>query len=127
MILIHTEGFRKGLGLTDENTVEFCLVVLIHLGHLCLLFVIFHFQSFDLGKSLSYKPSCLLTFDIRLYILLSFDLKLLQILIHNPCLGLSSNLHLPLVHILLVLAANFVNSLIGGKALLAAVVLGQAA
>ena len=59
--------------------------------------------------------------------LLSLDLKLLQILIDNLCLGLSSNLHLPLVHILLVLAANRVNGFIGGKALLAAVVLGQAA
>ena len=50
-----------------------------------------------------------------------------QILIDQPCLGLSSNLHLPLVHILLVLAANSVDSFIRGKALLAAVVLGQAA
>ena len=50
-----------------------------------------------------------------------------QILIDQPCLGLPSDLHLPLVHLLLVLAANRVNSFIGGKALLAAVVLGQAA
>ena len=115
------------LGLADENTVEFCLVVLIHLGHLFLLFVIFHFQPFDFGKSLSYKLSCLLTSEMRLDILLGFGLKLLQVLIDHPCLGLPSNLHLPLVHILLVLAANRVNSFIGGEALLAAVVLGQAA
>ena len=127
MILIHTEGFRKVLGLTDENTVDFCLVVLIHLGHLFLLFVIFHFQPFDFGKSVSHKPSCFLTFDLRLDISLNFDLKLLQILIDHLCLGLSSYLHLPLVHILLVLAAIRVNGFIGGKALLAAVVLGQAA
>ena len=50
-----------------------------------------------------------------------------QILINHPCLGLSPDLHLPLVHILLVLAANCVNYFIGGKTLLAAVVLGQAA
>ena len=60
-------------------------------------------------------------------LLLSFSLKVLQILIHHLCLGLSPNLHLPLVHILNILAANRVNSLIGDKALLAAVVLGQAA
>ena len=54
-------------------------------------------------------------------------MKPLQILIDHLCLGLSSDLHLPLVHILLVLAANRVNGFIGGKALLAAVVLGQAA
>ena len=58
--------------------------------------------------------------------LLSVVLKLLQILIDNTCLGLSPNFHLPFVHILLVLAANRVNSFIGGKALLAAVILGQA-
>ena len=52
---------------------------------------------------------------------------MLQILIDHLCLVLSPNLHLPLVHILLILAANRVNGFIGDKALIAAVVLGQAA
>ena len=106
--------------------VKFCPLVLIHLRHLFLFFVIFHFQPFDFGKCLSYKLFCLLTFDI-LNLLLCFDLKLIQPLIDNLCLGLSSNLHLPLVHILHVLTANRMKSLIGSKALLAAVVFGQAA
>ena len=38
---IDHEGYEK------EITVKFCPLVLIHLGHLFLFFVIFHFQPFD--------------------------------------------------------------------------------
>ena len=51
----------------------------------------------------------------------------MQVLIDDLCLGLSSDLHLPLVHILLLLAANRVDSFDGGKTLLTAVVLCQTA
>ena len=105
---------------------KICLV-LVHFRHVFLLLGILHFQTPDFGERLSHQLAGLFIEVAILDILLSLDLILLQIPIDQPCLGLPSNLHLPLVHILLVLAANRVNGFIGGKALLAAVVLGQAA
>ena len=112
--------------MVGRTQTKICLV-LVHFRHLFLLLAILHFQPPDFGKSVSHQLAGLFFEVAILDILQSADLKLLQILIDHPCQGLSSNLHLPLVHLLLVLAANHVDSFIGGKALLAAVVLGQTA
>ena len=108
------------------NETKICLV-LVHFRHLFLFLAILHFQPPDFGERLSHQLAGLITAVGILDLLLKLDLKLLQILIDQPCLGLPSDLHLPLVHVLLVLAANSVDSFIRSKALLAAVVLGQAA
>ena len=87
---------------------------------------ILHFQPPDFEERLSHQLAALFIEVAILDILLSLDLICLQIPIDQPCLGLPSDLHLPLVHLLLVLAANSVDSFIRSKALGAAVVLGQA-
>ena len=109
-----------------RNETKICLV-LVHFRHLFLFLAILHFQPPDFGERLSHQLAGIFIEVGILDLLPSLDLICFQILIDHPCLGLPSNLHLPLVHLLLVLAANCVNGFIGGKALLAAVVLGQAA
>ena len=104
-----------------------CAPVLVYFGHLFLLLAIHPYQPLDFGEGLSHHLASLFGAVDILDLLLSLDSICFQILIDQPCLSLPSNLHLPLVHLLLVLAANRVNSFIRSKALGAAVVLGQAA